>query len=44
MKQEISYQQMLYIMQYLSNKKQIMPKDMLGCSLAYTCFFTAFIR
>lgn len=38
MKQEISYQQMLYIMQYLSNKKQIMPKDMLGRSLAYTCF------
>lgn len=38
MKQEIAYQQMLYIMQYLSNKKQIMPKDMLGRSLAYTCF------
>ncbi len=38
MKQEISYQQMLCIMQHLSNKKQIMPKDMLGRSLAYTCF------
>ncbi len=38
MQQHVSHQQILHIMQMLSEKKQIMPKDMLGRSLAYTCF------
>ena len=36
--QQVLYEHILYTMQIVSNKQNIMPKDLLGRSLAYNCF------